>query len=180
MTQNQQSCVEETEAWIQSFVIGLNLCPFAKHVFDNGSLRIQASDAETTEAARVDLIHELQFLDEHPEVSTTLILFPKMLHDFYEYLDFVDQAHSRILDVTYEGIYQLATFHPEYCFADVTSHDVTNYTNRSPYPMLHLLREEQVSAGIAYYGNTEEIPENNMACLRTLGLDTVKKMLKLN
>ena len=116
------------------------------------------------------------FLDKNSQVETTLIIFPSLFTDFFHYLDFVDDAEALLLTEGYEGIYQLATFHPGYCFADSKENDVTNYTNRSPYPMLHLLREEDLEHAIAYYGNTEEIPEKNMECLRHLGLDAVKKM----
>ena len=173
----EQVCIEETKKWITSFVIKLNLCPFAKHVMDNGSVRIQVRASETTEQALFALTEEVQYLNANPDVATTLVIFPLMLHDFFEYLDFVDQVYTDVLDEKYEGIYQLATFHPDYCFADTMVSDVTNYTNRSPYPMLHLLREEELATAIAYYGDTEKIPENNMTCLRQLGLDAVKKML---
>ena len=179
MTQLNQHYAEKTKKWINDFVIQLNLCPFAKHVLDNNSLKIQVSPAENMNQALESLTNELNVLNTNSEIATTLLLFPFMLHNFFDYLDFVDLAHSRVLDVAYDGIYQLATFHPDYCFADVPFQDVTNYTNRSPYPMLHILREDQIEEAIAYYGNTEKIPENNINCLRRLGLDAIKEMALL-
>jgi len=172
---SEQWCVEQTLNWVREFVIKLNICPFAKREMDKGSVRVHASRAETVEDAMIDLMIEIELLNVNSDIETTLLVFPSFLNDFYDYLDWVDFAESTLFSNNYEGIYQLATFHPEYCFADTNRNDVTNYTNRSPYPMLHLLREESVEQGIAYYGDTEKIPENNMACLRNLGLEEVKK-----
>lgn len=176
MSPGDQRSIQHTMQWVQSFVIGLNLCPFAKREVDRGSVRIQISSADTVEQALLDLMIEVELLNTKPSISTTLLVFPHFLTDFFDYLDCVDCAEALLVDAGYEGIYQLATFHPNYCFAGAAENDVTNYTNRSPYPMLHLLREEQVAEAIAYYGNTDTIPEDNMTCLRNLGLDAVKKM----
>ncbi len=169
-------CIETTARWVREFVIKLNLCPFAKREMDRDAVRIQASHAETIEQAMMDLMSEVENLNHNPAIETTLLVFPLFLKDFFDYLDFVDIAESILHDKGYEGVYQLATFHPDYCFSDEPGDDVTNYTNRSPYPMLHLLREAQVEQAISFYGDTEQIPENNMACLRELGLENVKKM----
>ena len=109
-----------------------------------------------------------------------MVLFPKFLDDFFDYLDFIDEAEAILFEKGYEGVYQLASFHPDYCFADGASNDVTNYTNRSPYPMIHILREASLEKAISYYGNTEDIPENNKRCLRKLGLEDVRKYYKLD
>lgn len=177
MIQSGELCVQQTIQWVETFVIKLNLCPFAKREMDKGSVRILACKSETVEQAIIDLMVEVELLNNNVDIETTLLVFPAFLNDFVDYLDFVDLAESTLQASGYEGIYQLATFHPDYCFADAASNDVTNYTNRSPYPMIHLLREEQIEKAIAYYGDTEQIPENNMTCLRELGLDKVKKIL---
>ena len=176
MIQSDELCVQQTAQWVREFVIKLNLCPFAKREMDKGSVKICASQAETIEDAMTDLMVEVEALNDNAAIETTLLVYPSVLKDFFEYLDFADLAESILQTNGYEGIYQLATFHPDYCFADANPQDVTNYTNRSPYPMMHLLREEHVEQAIAYYGDTEQIPENNMACLRKLGLDKVKEM----
>lgn len=176
---SDELCVQQTAQWVREFVIKLNLCPFAKREMDRVSVRIQVSHALTVEDAITDLMKEVEVLNTDTGIETILLVFPLFLKDFLDYLDAVDLAESILHTHGYEGIYQLATFHPDYCFADVTSDDVTNYTNRSPYPMLHLLREEQVEQAIAYYGDTEQIPENNMKCLRKLGLENIKKIISV-
>lgn len=179
MIDSNELCVQHTVRWVREFVIALNLCPFAKREMDRGSVRIQASSAVSVEDAITDLMREVEVLNTNSSIETTLLVFPFFLKDFFEYLDCVDLAESILHTNGYEGIYQLATFHPDYCFADANADDVTNYTNRSPYPMMHLLREEQIEQAITYYGDTEQIPENNIACLRKLGLENVKKMTTL-
>jgi hypothetical protein len=165
---------EQTTHWIQSFVIHLNLCPFAKHVMDKNAVRIEVSAAPSVEQALTDLKAEIELLNTNAAIDTSFLVFPSFLSDFFDYLDFVDFAQTKLMD-NYEGIYQLATFHPDYCFADEVVDDVTNYTNRSPYPMLHLLREDSLDKAIAFYGDTDSIVENNKACLRNLGLEAVKR-----
>ena len=112
---------------------------------------------------------EVQWLDEHSETATTLLVFPTLFKNFDHYLDFVELAESMLVDQGYEGVYQLATFHPDYCFDGAEPDDAANYTNRSPYAMVHLLREESVEQAIAFYGDTDAIPERNIAKLTAMG-----------
>lgn len=168
--------IKHTLAWIQSMVIGLNLCPFAKREINNNTARIETSSATVIDDALADFMMEVEYLQVNPETGTTVLIYPHILSDFYEYLDFVDLANDLLAQAGYKGTYQIATFHPDYCFQGVKTDDVTNYTNRSPYPMLHLLREEMLDKAISYYGDTEVIPENNMRCLRELGLVEVKNV----
>lgn len=177
MTADDPLIIHQTEHWIRSFIIELNLCPFAKQEMDKKTVRFHCSTAQTTKNALVDLSSEVALLNNSPLIATSFLLFPSFLDNFFDYLDFVDLAEAHLSENGYEGIYQLATFHPHYCFANTAMQDVSNYSNRSPYPMLHLLREEQVEKAIAYYGNTDQIPENNIAALRQLGLTEVKKRL---
>jgi hypothetical protein len=170
--------IQQTTQWIQSVVISLNLCPFAKREMDNNAVRIEVSSSTLFEKGINDLMTEMEYLDLNPTTGTTLLLFPHFLSDFLEYLDFVDLANEKMEQAGYQGIYQLATFHPAYRFHGTAADDVTNYTNRSPYPMLHLLREDMLDKAIAYYGNTEAIPENNMRCLRDLGLTEITNRLQ--
>jgi uncharacterized protein len=106
-----------------------------------------------------------------------LLIYPSYLNDFNDYLDFVYLAETLMSQQGYDGIYQLATFHPDYCFQGVASDDVSNFTNRSPFTMLHILRESSIEKAIAHYGNTEKIPANNIATMQRLGLEKVKKIL---
>lgn len=169
--------IQQTIQWIQSIVIGLNLCPFAKREMDNNRVRIEVSLATSFEEGIKSFLEEIEHLNFNPSTGTTLLLFPYFLSDFLTYLDFVDLANETIEKLGQQDIYQLATFHPAYQFHGTHVDDVTNYTNRSPYPMLHLLREEMLDSAIAYYGNTEEIPTNNIRLLQRLGLEGLSKLL---
>lgn len=177
MSQTDEFIIQHTLNWIRLFVIQLNICPFAKREVNRGTLKIQVSRAQTLQEALEALMVEAQRLDHEYSIETTFLVFPKLFEDFFHYLDFVDAAEARLFENDYEGIYQLATFHPDYCFADAGFDEVTNYTNRSPYPMLHLLREESVEKAIAFYGDTEQIPKTNMDSLRGLGIEEIKKIL---
>ncbi len=178
MSPPDQLVIQQMTQWIRSFVIKFNLCPFAKREMDKCSVRMKVSPAQAFQHALAELKIELELLDENPDLATTFLIFPAFMHDFFDYLDFVEKANSSLCVAGYEGIYQLATFHPDYCFADAPVEDVTNYTNRSPYPMLHILREDDLERAIAAYGNTDKIPENNMARLRELGLEKVKELFQ--
>lgn len=166
--------IQRTMTWIRSFVMALNICPFASRVVEQGTLTLSVLHEQ--DGALEAVIQACQRLDEQPDIETMLLLIPDGLNDFFDYLDFVAIAEDRMQELGYEGVYQLATFHPDYCFAGVDADDVTNYSNRSPYPMLHLLREDSLDKAIAYYGDTEAIPERNMETLRQLG---IKKVLDL-
>ena len=169
--------IQQTIQWIQSIVISLNLCPFAKYEMDNNKVRIEVSLATNFAEGIKSFIEEIDYLNSNPSTSTTLLLFPYFLSDFLDYLDFFDLANEAIVKLGQQSIYQVATFHPAYQFHGTPIDDVTNYTNRSPYPMLHLLREEMLDSAIAYYGNTNAIPANNILRLRELGLEGIIKLL---
>lgn len=160
---------EQTLNWVRSFIIQYNLCPFAKGPVNKGTLKITVSHAPKKAQALEDLMTEIQRLDNHPAIETTLLVFADSFKDFFTYLDLVDLAEQLLVLQGYEGIYQLASFHPDYYFADTHPDEVANYTNRSPYPMLHLLREDHLDKVIAVYGDTERIPEKNIKTLQKLG-----------
>lgn len=172
-----ETIINQTLNWVRSFVIKLNICPFAKREVERNTLKIKVASVTKVKLAMEELLMELIFLDEHLTTETTLLVFPCLFKDFFQYLDFVDLAELLIQEQGYEGIYQLATFHPDYCFADTEFDDVTNYTNRSPYPMLHILREKSLEKAISYYGNTEAIPENNIMTMKRLGIKGIKNIL---
>lgn len=176
MIADDAAIIQTTKKWVNSFVIEYNLCPFAKRVMDNDSVKFQVIHANTFDTALEAFMSAIFELDKNQQIETALLVFPSILSDFYTYLDFAELAETLLFEQGYEGIYQCATFHPDYCFADVNTEDVSNYTNRSPYPMLHLLRETSLDAAISYYGNTEQIPENNIKTLRDLGLKKIKKV----
>lgn len=170
--------IQHTIQWIESIVISLNLCPFAKREMDNNSVRIEVSTATRFEQGLKSLETEIKHLNTNPSTGTTLLLFPYFLNDFLTYLDFVDLANDTIKQLGQQHLYQLATFHPAYQFHGTDIDDVTNYSNRSPYPMVHLLREDMLDQAIAYYGDTNVIPANNIRRLRQLGLAKINKILQ--
>jgi hypothetical protein len=159
-----------TKAWLEKDVIGLNLCPFAQAVHAAGRIRYVVSEAQTVKALRADLIEELLFLKEtDPEkVDTTLLIHPRVLNDFYEFNDFLDIADDVVKDLSLRGDIQVASFHPQYQFEGTEPDDVTNRTNRSPYPTLHLLREASVERALENYPDPDEIPQRNIETMRRL------------
>lgn len=159
--------------WLETFVIELNLCPFAKREFINNRVRFQLSNATTEQQLIDDLHHELERLNNDSSIETTLLIHPHVLQDFYDYNDFLDLADALLVQMQLDGIYQIASFHPDYQFADTEIDDVENYTNRSPYPLLHLIREDSLAEAVAHYPNPEQIPERNIALLKQLGTDKV-------
>ena len=161
-----------TQAWLEKAVIGLNLCPFAKAVYVKQQIRYVVSQATDTDALLTELKTELQFLqDSDPaEVDTTLLILPEVLNDFLDYNDFLDTADEAIEDLELDGEIQIASFHPDYQFAGTNADDIENYTNRSPYPILHLLREASIERAVEAFPEAEEIYEKNMETLRKLGL----------
>ena len=168
---------QQTMNWIKSFVIPYNICPFASHVVNKKSVRLHVLERDDFSELLTSFMAAIDELENNEAIDTTLLIIPS-LTCFDDYLDLVDLAQALLIDQGFEGQYQLATFHPDYCFADVLKEDVSNYTNRSPYPMLHLLREKSIEAAIDFYGDTEEIPEKNIQTMRELGLEKVKKLFE--
>lgn len=160
-----------TRNWLERAVIGLNLCPFAKAVHVKGQVRYVVSDAENTEALLDDLERELDFLvhTSPDEVDTTLLIHPHVLHDFTGFVAFLDLVDVVLATHRLAGVLQVASFHPDYVFADATPDDPANCTNRSPYPMLHLLREASLARAVDAFPDTAAIYERNIETLRKLG-----------
>lgn len=159
----------QTMKWVKDFIVGFNVCPFAKREVEKESVRVVVLRSKKIDVALEELMAEVQWLDEQAETETTLLVFPTLFNDFHRYLDFVDMAENLMFEQGCEGVYQLATFHPDYCFSGAEPDDVSNYTNRSPYPMLHLLREASVEKAIEFYGDTSDIPNENIEKMETLG-----------
>ncbi len=171
--------IAATASWLEKAVIGLNLCPFAKAVHVKKQIRYVVSDATTPEALLSTLMDELQRLsDTSPEaVDTTLLIHPQVLADFEDYNEFLDVADAALEDMDLVGELQVASFHPQYQFADTHANDIENYTNRSPYPTLHLLREESVERAVEAFPEAGEIFEKNIETLRKLGHDGWDKLM---
>ncbi|MES2263171.1 MAG: DUF1415 domain-containing protein [Pseudomonadota bacterium] len=170
---DHDAVIAATQKWLEKAVIGLNLCPFAKAVHIKNQIRYVVSDATTPEALLQLLMDELQFLsDADPEqVDTTLIIHPGVLIDFEDYNEFLDVADAALEDMDLIGELQVASFHPDYQFADTDQNDIDNYTNRSPYPTLHLLREDSVDRAVEAFPEAEDIFEKNIETMRKLGHD---------
>ncbi|MFT3754544.1 MAG: DUF1415 domain-containing protein [Pseudoxanthomonas sp.] len=166
-----ESVLADTRRWLERAVIGLNLCPFAKAVHVKQQVRIIVSDATTPEALLEQLAEELVLLRDTPaaEIDTTLIVHPQVLQDFLDYNDFLDNADAAVATLDLEGVLQVASFHPQYQFAGSDADDIENYTNRSPWPTLHLLREESIDRAVEAFPDPEVIVERNVETLRKLG-----------
>jgi uncharacterized protein len=139
--------IDHTKNWVSSIVVGLNLCPFAERVFNENRIRYSVTDASTPSAVLKTLIDELNTLIEHPRetTETSFLIHPNALHNFYEFNDFTGEVENLLSRMKLEGVIQIVGFHPRYQFAGTESDAVENYTNRSPYPMLHLLREVSIT-----------------------------------
>jgi hypothetical protein len=162
-----------TRAWVDHAVIGLNLCPFAKAPQVKGQVRYVLSTAEDPAALLADLVHELEHLAERraEQVETTLLVHPRVMGDFAEFNDFLAIAEDTVAELGLEGVLQVASFHPDYQFEGTEPDDITNATNRSPYPTLHLIREESIDRAVAAFPEAETIYEANMATMEQLGPD---------
>ena len=170
--------VKTVERWLTSVVIQLNLCPFAQREYRSGRVRFKESVATSEEDLLKDLVVELSLLTRRPEIETTLLIHPQVLTEFERYNQFLDFADSVIQAMHLEGSYQIASFHPDYQFADTDPADVTNYTNRSPYPILHILREQSLEHAIEQHSDTSRIPQDNMRLMRELGTSHMLQLLK--
>ena len=171
--------IAETRRWLEQIVIGLNLCPFAKAVYVKDQVRFVLSDATTVEALVEELAEELVLLRDTPaeQIDTTLIVHPDVLTDFLDYNDFLDNADAAIEALDLQGILQVASFHPQYQFAGVAPDDVSNYTNRAPYPTLQLLREDSVERAVAAFPDPDVIVERNIETLDKLGIEGWTRLL---
>lgn len=174
---SDQPYIADTQAWLQSVVIGHNICPFAKREMERGSIAYCVSHETAIESCLLQLMDECAHLDGDTRIETVLLIYPQAFAGFNDYLDFLYLAEALLQDQGYEGIYQLASFHPDYCFEGAAADDAANYTNRSPYPMLHLLRESSLEQAIAAYPDPENIPQRNIGLARKLGLAKMQAML---
>ncbi len=169
---------KHTEAWLTSFIINFSICPFAKREHDRGSIHYAVVKSDKLEQCLESVFKECQHLDCNTDIETTLLIFPNNFSQFDNYLDFLSLAESLLADQHYQGIYQLASFHPDYCFDGENSKDPANYTNRSPYPMLHLIREESLERALNSYPHPEDIPERNIMLTRQMGLEKLRTILQ--
>lgn len=168
--------ITDTQKWVNNIVIGLNFCPFASQAVIQNKVRYQVELSGKLEKMLSLIFEECLYLETDDEIETTLIVLSKGMDDWMNYLDLVDMGNDLLKEQGYEGIYQLASFHPQYLFEGSNPDDAANYTNRSPYPMLHLIREASLEKAIASYPNPEKIPENNIALAKKLGIAEILRL----
>jgi len=164
--------------WVESFIIGLNLCPFAKRELVKNRVRFVVTEATTEDQLMAALQAELELLDRDPSVETTLLIHPTVLQDFDDYNQFLNFADRFLAQLRMQGVYQIASFHPDYQFSGTGPDDAENYTNRSPYAMLHLIREESLKRAIVDYPDVDQIPTRNIDLMNSLGQERLQVLLQ--
>jgi uncharacterized protein len=179
MKKSQNHIIETTQLWVERFVIGLNLCPFARHPFRTNKIKYFTFEGANQEKLTERVVMEINLLLETPPsvLETTLIILPEMLADFDEYLDYLEILEFVLAELELEGLVQVASFHPDYQFEGTDIMDAENFTNRSPLPVLHLLREDSIDRAIEAFPEVGDIPARNIETMKNLGFNQVKKML---
>ncbi|MCJ8273781.1 MAG: DUF1415 domain-containing protein [Psychrosphaera sp.] len=187
----QQAIIAATKKWLETVIVKYNFCPFARKELENDTIRYSVSELTSFDDLVELALTQCRFLDDHPQTATTLMILPNGFDNFDRYLDLVDLIQSQVIASTfteespegnnaegksYEGIYQLASFHPDYCFADAGKDDAANYTNRAPFAMVHFLREDDLTEALADYPDPQSIPDRNIMLTRRKGS---KKMAQL-
>lgn len=174
---SNETIIAQTKKWVTDVVAGCNFCPFASREIKRNSIHYQvlhdAGNKQTLEA----VMHQFMFLDDHPETATSLLILPNSFAKFDDYLDLLELTEKLLKKEKYEGIYQLASFHPAYLFAGSKEQDPANYTNRSPYPMLHFLREESITEAVEKHPDIDSVPARNIAFANEKGLIYMQQLL---
>jgi len=174
---NDALIIEQTKAWIQTVIIQCNFCPFAKSEFDNGKIHYVVDRKSNHEQCLHTLVDECMRLENEADIETTFIIYPDSASVFEDYMSLLEFSEAMLVAQGYEGVFQLASFHPEYCFAGVPKDDPANYTNRSLYPMLHIIRESSIERALKSYPSPENIPIRNIQYARGHGNEKMKAML---
>jgi hypothetical protein len=161
---DNKKVIQQTQQWLTDVIVGLNLCPFAKRVVLIDSIRLVVSGSLTVEQLIEDFVTEIGILKstDTEELETTLLIIPTVLSNFEDYNQFLDLIDDVLLQFDWQGVFQVASFHPNYCFAGADADDSENLTNRSPYPILHILREDSVAKAVANYPSIDDIPKQNI------------------
>ena len=170
--------ISQTREWVSSVIVKYNFCPFARKEVENNCIHYIVSNANTIDDAVMDMLEQCIELDRERERETTLIMFDNGFSDFEDFLDLVDLANALLVAQGFEGKYQIANFHPDYVFADSDETDPANYTNRAPFPTLHLIREASISEALENYDEPESIPEHNINLARRKGIDFWQQLLE--
>ena len=173
---DSEQIIERTKKWIIDVVIGCNFCPFAANVVKQQAIFYKVEENTEVTKCLDSFVHEMKRLDNDPAIETIFLIFPNAFQNFDDYLDLLSLAEKRLKKDGYEGIYQVASFHPLYLFAGSDENDPANYTNRSIYPMLHLLREESIDKALENFKSPESIPVRNVNFAREKGLAYMKML----
>jgi hypothetical protein len=163
--------------WVQSIVVDLNLCPFAKRELVNDRVRFTVTDASTQTALLMALESELELITRDLAVETTMLIHPDVLNNFSDYNQFLDLADGLLAQMELDGVFQIASFHPDYQFADTEVDDPENYTNRTPYPVLHILREESLERAVANMPDIDQVPVRNIETMNNIGAERLRVMM---
>jgi hypothetical protein len=174
----EQQVIRCVQQWVETVVVDLNLCPFANRELVKGRVRFAVCDAATEEALLSALQNELELLENDSAIETTLLIHPQVLLEFSKYNQFLDYTDQLLVAMELDGVYQIASFHPDYQFQGAGPDEAENYSNRSPFPMLHLLREDSLEKVIADYANVEEIPARNIAMMNDMGRERLSSLLQ--
>ncbi|MEO6730097.1 MAG: DUF1415 domain-containing protein [Ferruginibacter sp.] len=173
---HSQQIIDQTKKWINDVVIQCNFCPFAATVMKQQQVHYAVETSSAINTCMEAFLQEITRLDNEINIETIFLIFPNTFEALDDYLDMVSLAEKLLKRQGYEGIYQLASFHPFYKFADSTESDAANYTNRSIYPMLHLLRESSIDKALEHYKDPENIPDRNIDFARKKGLEYMKML----
>lgn len=174
----EKTVIQHIKNWIEQVVIKHDFCPFAAKAFIQKSIYFVVEDGKEEAICLEEFMMMALALDRQPKIETAFIIFSNAFEKFEDYLDFFDLAQHVLTDQEYDGIYQIASFHPNYQFEGSSIDDAANFTNRSPYPMLQLIREESIEKVLETYDNPESIPQRNIELTRSFGIEKMKKMLK--
>ena len=174
---DSEKIVRSVRRWVDSFVVGMNLCPFAKRELESDRVRFVTTEAANEEQLLMALETEIELLGKDESIETTLLIHPDVLQNFFDYNQFLDLAEGLLTQMKLEGVYQIASFHPNYQFGGTDSGDAENYTNRSPWPMLHLIREESLERAVASYPDIDQVPKRNVELMNETGVEKLRALL---
>jgi len=170
--------VGSVRRWLDAVVVALDLCPFAQRELAGDRVRFAVTEATTETQLLTALRHELALLNDDPSTETALLIHPNVLDDFYDYNEFLADADALLVEMGWEGVYQIASFHPRYQFAGTQVDDAENYTNRSPYPMLHVIREASLERVITEFPDVDQIPGRNIKLMNRLGTEKMQALVQ--
>jgi hypothetical protein len=177
-TEQQAQVIKMINSWLEQIVIDKNFCPFAKHSVEQKAVHFISTDLTQRKALLSLFADECIRLNNEAQLDTTLIILERGFEVFYDYLDLLDDCQALLEDTGFEGVYQLASFHPDYCFADCDENDAANFTNRAPLPIIQILREASVEKALRHFKSPEQIPEDNMAYCREKGAAYMAALLE--